>query len=199
MKRYFIWKDGKYNGKDTEWLEINGEEFACLKENEPKRRFIPNYDEDDPESDVFLYEATKEDYNEWNRDQMRYHYREKVFHKKYKFVSLDDLVSEEDEEGLTWAEIIPDTSEEDAAAHEEWLEWHEKALIALRETITELKPEEKELINLIFLKNPDNKSEVEIAKEKGIPQQTLNYRKNALLKKMKKILAQKLGRNEKLL
>ena len=195
MKRFFIWKDGKYNRKDTEWLEISGEEFATLKENEPQRRFIPNYDEDDPESDVFLYEATKEDYNEWNRDQMRYHYREKAFHKKYKVVSFDELVSEDDEEGLTWAEIIPDTSEEDAEAHEAWLEWHDKAIDALKEALTELTPKQLETVNLIFLNNPEEKSEVILGKENGIPQRTLNNRKNAVLKKLKKNIEKKLARN----
>ena len=195
MKRYFVWKDANCNGINPEWLEISGEEFMKLKENEPKRRFIPCYDEDDPESDVFLYEATKENYNEWNRDQMRYHYRDAVFHQKYKFVSLDDLVSEDDEEGLTWAEVIPDTSEEDAAAHEEWLEWHDKAIAALREALKELKPKELETVNLIFLNNPEKKSEVVLGKENDIPQRTLNNRKNAVLKKLREIMARKLARN----
>lgn len=195
MKRYFVWKDANCNGINPEWLEISGEEFAQLKKENPQRRFIPCYNEDDPEDgDCFLYEATKENYNEWNRDQMRYHYRDTVFHRKYKFVSLDDLVSEDDEEGLTWAEIIPDTSEEDAEAHEAWLEWHDKAIGALREALTELKPKELEIVNLIFLNNPDEKSEVVLSKEKNIPQQTLNYRKNAVLKKLRKIMAEKLGR-----
>ena len=198
MKRFFIWKDGKYNGKDTEWLEISGEEFNRITDDEPERRFIPSYDEDDPENcDWYYYEATVEDYKDWNRNRMRYIRHNKRFHQKYTVVSFDDLVDENDEEGLTWGEIIPDTSEEDAAAHEAWLEWHEKALVALREVVSELKPKEMETLNLIFFENPEEKSEVELAKEKGIPQQTLNYRKNALLKKMKKILLKKLGRNEK--
>ena len=198
MKRFFIWKDGKYNGKDTEWLEISGEEFNRITDDEPERRFIPSYDEDDPENcDWFYYEATAEDYKEWNRERMRYLRHNKSLYKKYKVVSLDDLVDEDDEEGLTWADIIPDTSEEDAAAHEAWLEWHDKAIAALREALTELKPKELETINLIFLNNPEKKSEVELAKEKNIPRKTLNDRKLAVLKKLKKKIKEKVARNEK--
>ena len=72
MKKYFIWKDANCNGINPEWLEITGQEFRKLKKENPERRFIISYDEDDPESDRFLFEATRKDYNEWNRDHMRY-------------------------------------------------------------------------------------------------------------------------------
>lgn len=196
MKRYFVWKDANCNGINPEWLEISGEEFTQLKKMNPQRRFIPNYNEDDPEDgDCFLYEATPKAFRDWNREHMRYVRHNALLYRKYKVVRFDDLVDENDEEGLTWADIIPDTSEEDAAAHEEWLEWHDKAIRALREALTELKPKELETVNLVFLNNPEKKSEVELSKEKSIPQQTLNYRKNAVLKKLRRIMAEKLGRN----
>ena len=49
MKRYFAWKDAGCNGIDPEWIEISGEEFALLKKENPQRRFIPSYNEDDPQ------------------------------------------------------------------------------------------------------------------------------------------------------
>lgn len=187
MKRYFVWKDANCNGINPEWLEISGEEFTKLKANEPKRRFIPCYDEDDPESDVFLYEATKDDYNEWNRDQMRYRYRETVFHQKYKFVSLDDLVSEDDEEGLTWAEIIPDTSEEDAAAHEAFLDWKEEKLALIKDLLKEIDEEEYALLwNLIMNpKKEERMTEKAYAEKIGISQQAVHKRKKKLLDKFR--------------
>lgn len=196
MKRYFVWKDANCNGINPEWLEISGEEFSKLKKENPQRRFIPSYNEDDPEDgDCFLYEATQKAFRDWNREHMRYVRHNALLYKKYKVVSFDDLVDENDEEGLTWADIIPDTSEEDAESHEAWLEWHDKAIAALREALTELKLKELETVNLIFLDNPEKKSEVVLSKEKNIPQQTLNYRKNAVLKKLRRIMAEKLGRN----
>ena len=187
MKRYFVWKDANCNGINPEWVEISGEEFMKLKANEPKRRFIPCYDEDDPESDVFLYEATKENYNEWNRDQMRYHYRDAVFHQKYKFVSLDDLVSEDDEEGLTWAEVIPDTSEEDAAAHEAFIDWKEEKLALIKELLKEIDEEEYALLwNLIMNpKKEERMTEKAYAEKLGISQQAVHKRKKKLLDKFR--------------
>ena len=187
MKRYFVWKDANCNGINPEWLEISGEEFMKLKANEPKRRFIPCYDEDDPESDVFLYEATKENYNEWNRDQMRYHYRDAVFHQKYKFVSLDDLVSEDDEEGLTWAEVIPNTSEEDAAAHEAFIDWKEEKLALIKDLLKEIDEEEYALLwNLIMNpKKEERMTEKAYAEKLGISQQAVHKRKKKLLDKFR--------------
>ena len=196
MKRYFIWKDANCNGIDPEWLEVKSDEFNRITAEHPERKFIPSYDEEDPEDDWFIYEATAESYKEWNRARMRYIRQSKQFYDKYMVVNLDELIDEEDEEGLTWAEIIPDTREEDAAAHEAWLNWREKAVAIIPEILIELKPQEIEIIKLVFLNNPEKKSEKTIAKEINVPQQTLNYRKNAILKKMKKILIKKLGRNE---
>ena len=198
MKRYFVWKDAECNGINPEWLEISGEEFNRITDEEPERRFIPSYDEEDPENcDWYYYEATVEDYKDWNRERMRYIRHNKRLHEKYKVVSLDELVDEEDEEGLTWADIIPDTSAEDAETHEAWLEWHEKALAALREAVSELDEDEMEIVNLVFLDNPEKKSERTIAKEKEIPHMTFNNRKRAVLKKLKKKIEKKLVQNEK--
>lgn len=49
---------------------------------------------------------------------------------------------------------------------------------------------ERELVDVLFLHNPENLSERKIARRQDIPQKTLNNRKKELLKKIKKILAQ---------
>ena len=196
MKRYFIWKDANCNGIDPEWLEVKSDEFNRITAEHPERKFIPSYDEDDPEDDWYIYEATAESYKEWNRARMRYLRHNKQFYDKYMVVNLDELIDEEDEEGLTWAEIIPDTREEDAAAHEAWLEWRKSVIAALTEALSELSPEEMQTIKLIILNNPGKKSEVELARENNIPRKTLNNRKLAILKKINKKLKKKLARNE---
>ncbi len=191
MKRYFIWKDANCNGINPEWLEINGEEFAQLKKDNPQRRFIPCYNEDDPEDgDCFLYEATKKNYNEWNRDQMRYHYRDMVFHRKYKIVSLDELVSEDDEEGLTWAEIIPDTSEEDAAAEEVFQNWKDEKIARLKELLKGIDEEDYDLLwNLIMNpKKEERMTEKAYAEKLGISQQAVHKRKKKILDRFRALL-----------
>lgn len=195
MKRYFVWKDANCNGINPEWLEISGEEFSKLKKENPQRRFIPSYNEDDPEDgDCFLYEATKADFRDWNREHMRYVRHGAALYKKYKVVNLDDLVSEDDEEGLTWADIIPDTSKEEEAAHEAWLELHERQLRALRECLAKLKPKEIETLKICIYDNPEEKSINELSKETGIPQTTLNYRWKKLKEKLTAQLKEKLAK-----
>lgn len=196
MKRYFAWKDAGCNGIDPEWIEISGEEFALLKKENPQRRFIPSYNEDDPEDgDCFLYEATKKAFRDWNREHMRYVRHNALLYKKYKVVNLDDLVDENDEEGLTWADIIPDTSEEDVMAHEAWEDLHEKRLNALRECVENLKSKEIETLQICIYDNPEGKSINELSKEKGIPQTTLNYRWKKLKEKLTAQLNEKLAKN----
>ena len=195
MKRYFVWKDGKYNGKETEWDEISESEYEDIRENEPGRRFNQSFDENDFEADHFYYEVSDEEYKEWNRERMRFARHDRNVYGKNTVVHFEDLVDEDDSEGLIWADVIPDTSEEDAETHEAWENWHEKALEALREALSELKPKELETVNLVFLNNTDEKKETVLAKENNMPQQTLNYRKNAVLKKLRRIMVEKLGRN----
>ena len=196
MKRFFIWKDANCNGIDPEWIEVKSDEFNRITAEHPERKFIPSYDEEDPEDDWYIYEATAESYRDWNRARMRYIRQSKQFYDKYMVVNLDELIDEEDEEGLTWAEIIPDTREEDAAEHEAWLEWRKKAVAVLSEVLSKLEPQEIEIINLVFLNNPEKKSERVLAKENDVPQKTFNNRKRAVLKKILKIMKKNMAQNE---
>ena len=194
MKRYFAWKDANCNGENIEWVELSGSEFYALKKENPSRRFITSCDEDDPDSDCYYYETTIEDYNEWNKEQMREARRIEYLEKNYKVVSLDDLVSADDEEGLTWAEIIPDTRDDD-----ELLESQYRARMAwlrrmLPSALQILKKKQLDAIKWLYLdedgyyeeidsktgeKVKKHKSEKEVAEEHGIPEKTLNNRKNA--------------------
>ena len=193
MKRYFVWKDANCNGKNGEWKEITGTEFYALKRAEPHRRFILWKNEDDPMDDGMLYEATEENYKEWDRERKRKEREEQYVEEHFTVFSIDDPVGTDDEEGLTWADIIPDTRDEDEQADEEYQEWKENALKAMREAISELKEKDRETVILIFFDNP-KKPISQIAEENHIPQQTLNYRKNAVLKKLRKKVLEKLGK-----
>lgn len=197
MKRYFIWKDGLYNGENTEWQEINGKEFYELtaKPENKQRRFItvPVQEEN---GDEFHYEATAENYQKWHADYMR-ELRLKNYKIKHpiEFVSLDAPVAYDEDEVLTLADILPDTTEEDLQAEEEYAEWHKKALDSIKASLTQLSPEERKVIDLIYLDNPSQKSEVELAKELGISQQLLNYRKRQVIKKIRRIVGESICRN----
>jgi RNA polymerase sigma factor (sigma-70 family) len=60
----------------------------------------------------------------------------------------------------------------------------------LAEALSKLTAAEKDLIDLLFLKNKNGKSEREIARELGIARMTLSNRKLVILKKIKKYLVQ---------
>lgn len=68
-KRYFVWKDANCNGKNIDWIEMKGKEFTLFK-REPEnnhRRFIRLGDPELDEEIIFIG-ATKQKYDEWNRD-----------------------------------------------------------------------------------------------------------------------------------
>lgn len=68
-KRYIIWKDPACNGRDVEWIEIDGKQFAemmKLPENR-KRHFLRFTGEPYGEAETLLIEATEEQYRAWKR------------------------------------------------------------------------------------------------------------------------------------
>ena len=83
----------------------------------------------------------------------------------------------------------------DLLAEEEYAEWHKKALDSIKASLTQLSPEERKVIDLIYLDNPSQKSEVELAKELGVSQQLLNYRKRQVIKKIRRIVGESICRN----
>lgn len=188
MNRYFIWKDANCNGIDPEWMEISGEEFAKLKKDNPQRRFIPCYNDDDPEDvECFLYETTKESFRDWNREHMKYVRHNVILYKKYKVVSLDDLVDENDEEGLTWAEIIPDTSEEDAAAEKQFRNWKNEMLIKIRDIIKDMDDDTFDMFwNLVMNpKKEERMTRTAYAEVQGVTQQAISKRLDKYLEKFR--------------
>ena len=58
----------------------------------------------------------------------------------------------------------------------------------LYEALETLSSEERELVDLLFLKNDDHKSERKIAEEPGVAQKILNCRKQAIIKTLKMLI-----------
>ncbi|MBO4770650.1 MAG: sigma-70 family RNA polymerase sigma factor [Clostridia bacterium] len=190
MKRYFVWKDANCNGINPEWVEITGKEFKKLTDEFPERRFIPSYDETDASSDVYRYEVTPEEYKDWNRERMSFYRHNEKLYADNTVVHFEDLVDEDDEEGLTWAEIIPDTSEEEAAAEEEFRNWKDEKIARLKELLKGIDEEEYDLLwNLIMNpKKEERMTEKAYAEKLGITQQAVHKRKKKILEKFRALL-----------
>ncbi len=188
MKRYFVWKDPDCNGISPEWLEISGNEFYDLV-NDPansERTFIPWCDEDEDGKDSFIFEVTEEEFKEWDRNRKREAYRRKAFFdEKILFVDWDEVVYYDDTDPVTLGDVIPDPDAHvEPTAEEELIE-------DLYEALKTLSKKERQIIDALYLKNDDNKSEREITRELGISHMTMNCRKNRVLKKLRKYFAQK--------
>ena len=98
MKRYFVWKDGKHNGKETEWIEVDESEYERIRSEEPARRFNQSFDDNNSAEDHFYYEVPEDEYKYWNRERMNYERHNKKVFGKNTVVSFDDLVDPNDEE-----------------------------------------------------------------------------------------------------
>ena len=185
MKRYFVWKDANCNGKNVEWKEITGTEFYALKRAEPHRRFILWKNEDDPMDDGMLYEATEENYKEWDRERKRKEREEQYVEEHFTVFSIDDPVGTDDEEGLTWADIIPDTRDEDEELERQEEERRSVLVSKMLAKIEKLPEDDNNLIFAMFLNPEKNMSEKEYAESLGISQQNVNKRKLKIFKKIR--------------
>ena len=181
MKRFFIWKDGKYNGENTEWQEISGEEFYELV-NDPAnsdRLFIHHNDVYDNEADEVYFEATEENYKRWDRMRKKEEYDLQIkLENPIEVVSLDTVLYYDDNGiPVTLADEIPEPDPD-------------PMIVALYEVIDKLLPEEREMITRYYLDNPQKKSQRVIAEEMGMPQQTFSYRLKKILEKMKRLFGE---------
>ena len=181
--KYLVWKDPACQGKNIEWVELTGKEFYQLT-TQPEnkgRRFIKLDDSVCEDADVIIIEATLEQYQNWlpERDSHKYLMETKS---GTQTLSLDQPVNGRSD--ILLADVIPD----DCSMEEVILK---RLLIAhLSKLMRFLSISERELVDVLFLHNPENLSERKIARRQDIPQKTLNNRKKELLKKIKKILAQ---------
>ena len=121
------------------------------------------------------FEVTKEQYEEYYRERRRAKYLEEVDIANglayYQALDTDSYLGEE---------LIRNKTQltEDIVENEDLIEKMLKSLEQLSE-------KEKELIKEIFF---SGKTERELSAETGIPQTTISYRKQQILKKLKKLL-----------
>lgn len=178
--KYFIWKDRNCNGINPEWRELSPREYyAFVTAPENKGRFFIDFNADcSEETSVLMMEVTADEYADWDRRRHRFNYRQEM-EREYEdtFVSLDQEVPNTEE--MLFHDVVadPDISTEGDALHE-------VELSSLRADLTSLTDEERELMDTLYLNNPECKAERAIARELGLPQKTLNNRKKAVLKKL---------------
>lgn len=145
--------------------------------------YFIKFNEDEEDTFTSVVEATYENYLEYDRERKKKAYNgKKAFDEHTVFVDLDEVVYYDDDDPITRAEIIAD---EDAYVEPN----HEQLLInELYDALEALPYEERELVDLLFLKNDDHKSERKIAEKLGVAQKTLNCRKRAIVKKLKMLI-----------
>ena len=180
-KQYFVWKDPGCNGIDPEWIEMTAREFFLFRRvPENKKRFFVTLDDGGcEEAGILIMEATKEHYNEWRKERraaLRRKKRNEAFGAT--ILSLDSLLGGDDD--LTGHDVVPADLEDVESQVERRLD-----LERLRDFLSTLSEEEMNIINSLYLCNPDELSERKIAKLLGLPQMTLNSAKKRIFKKFK--------------
>ena len=180
-KYYLIWKDVNCNGVNPEWVFMTGKDFyKFIKNPENKNRYFMTLDDRVcKDADIITMECTRESYKEWRIQKNHEDYLDR-FENEREFISINSYIP--DSETMTYEEVIADESVD---IEDDLMRVVKNQL--LKEFFEELSEKEKNLINILFIEN-DGKNEFEIAKEKGIAQQTLNNRKLALRKKLKNFL-----------
>ena len=180
-KYYLIWKDVNCNGVNPEWVFMTGKDlYKFIKNPENKNRYFMTLDDRVcKDADIITMECTRESYKEWRIQKNHEDYLDR-FENEREFISINSYIP--DSETMTYEEVIADESVD---IEDDLMRVVKNQL--LKEFFEGLSEKEKNLINILFIEN-DGKNEFEIAKEKGIAQQTLNNRKLALRKKLKNFL-----------
>ncbi len=177
-KRYIIWKDPACNGRDVEWMEIDGRQFAeMMKRPENRhRRFLRLTGEPHGEADTLFIEATEEQYRAWKNEYEAARYRSDR-DKGITVLSLDQPLSVKD--GMALHDLIPDEHESveemalKSALTSQVLSW-----------VNSLPEEDRKLLLAYYA---DGKTTVQLAREYGVSQQAISKRLGRLLSRLKKI------------
>lgn len=203
--RFFVWKDGKYNGENTTWLELNGKDFYeyITRSENRNRRFVKHYyNPYDHKEGFYKMEVTKENYKKWDANRKKAKRNQDVLDveiiKRF-LADKDDALSAEKERNIptivSFESLVKEDGEftyHDIVLSEE--NEMEKILdnLILKDVyraLRSLSAEERELLNLLYFDNLNNRSEREIAKENNMSHQLLSYRKKKIIEKLKIIFA----------
>lgn len=177
-KKYYAWKNANCNGHNPEWIEMSGIEFLHFKRRpENKKRLFIELHSFDSEEDTVVIEATKERYNEWNKENMRYLRNER---EKEKWnISVLSFDCEKDGGCTLYDEVSSeDDVETDVIRKDDYSRLH-KAL-------NELTDEERQIMNALYFADK-RITERCLANKLGISFQLLNYKKKKILEKLKNV------------
>ena len=187
--KYYAWKDGKQSYNKQDWVELTPNEFIEICNNNrmvdrEQRRFfyqLPGLEEGD---DYLYLECTFEQYKVSRAEKQirtrRRKEKEKMIEKGQWFstVSFDSPIEDENGETCTLHEMVPDL--------DSYFECNLIMNIDLYNALDTLSIDERELIYDLFFDPDRDVSVSELAREKGVSQQTLNYRKLKIFEKIRK-------------
>ena len=179
-KTYLAWRDSNCNGKNVEWIRMNGKEFTSfIKKTENRGRYFIRLDDPECKGNIIYIESSKDTYDSWKKewDSEAYRYKKnaevckKPLSLNYLLTHLDDVSVEEmlENKEVNYEEVALNNVE----------------LRNLKDKYLELDDEEKFIINICFFIN-EGLSESQIANKYGIPRTTLRSKKEKILKKLKK-------------
>lgn len=178
--KYYIWKDPNCNGTNPNWIEISGTQFYALGNDKTQKRYFKRIDDGvEDGADVLIMETTYEEYKKWHKKQESKR-RKKKRQEPYKpqFISLDDLVSDSE---FTYNDVVPDAS---VNVEDDVLTNIENAM--LREIITSLSDEEKQVLKIVKQAIEKKISERQICREMEIDREEFRYKREKIFKKIQK-------------
>jgi len=180
---YWVWKNPSCGGNNPDWQEINGREFyALVNSYENKGRyFVKLYKAGEDDADVVM-ESTKEKYVAWRKEKDHRDYLRKCEKASgYQAVSLQALESDDDCFG---GKLFSRSEINDIEA--ECLKRLEREEV--RAAVSRLNEEEQQIINYFYFY--DKKvSERDYTEKTGITKSSVNRRKIAAFKKLRKFLS----------
>jgi hypothetical protein len=174
---YLVWKDPSCNGINPVWQKISGKEFLAIVRAKTGRHFIKlSSTELNGADGAIVMETTAAVYTDWKREKNRRDYLSRV-NGGCTTLSYHAL---ETVDGRYGEEMLSDNTVD---IEGDCLQMMDRQ--TLKAALDELTEDEYYLIALLYL-SVNKHTEQEVADIFGISQQLLNYRKKAILKKLRK-------------
>ena len=184
-RRYFVRKDPLDTGKTKEWIEMDGENFyRFLASDEAKgRRFVRIADNGDDECDVIYMEASDKDFRNWKANDNRRLYYKRLHGRRRKKVSLSEFINENENEALTFEDVIGSDDElpEDTAVRH-------MLTGELYAAMERLSAEERELLEMYYWESMKLQ---EIGRELGTTPQNIYQRLKRINRKLRRSMQKK--------
>ena len=164
-KTYLVWKDSNCNGKNVEWIRMNGKEFiSFIRLPENKDRYFIRLDDPTGNTDIIFIETTKEEYDKW-----KYEYNQKYRNESYKkdmnysTISIQEILHTENSFVLE-SQISDDLEDVEKKAS------INSDLKLIFDSLTEC---EKDFLKVLYEGMLNNENVIQISKRMGISQSRL--------------------------